>query len=127
MLLSWRTRPAGCASGTWRVQTTHRSGGTPPCRRGRQRFDVDSAAPEVTDGQACFARFARAQFAGRIDRRALRLEHATHQAGDPLSRRLDWSLADTAREGLAMSEVTRILCAIEEGDSRAAEQLLPLV
>jgi hypothetical protein len=26
-----------------------------------------------------------------------------------------------------MSEVTRILCAIEQGDPKAAEQLLPLV
>src|SRR5271156_1735939 len=42
----------------------------------------------------------------------------------------DWQVANPAYSGLVeppMSEVTRILSAIEQGDPRAAELLLPLV
>jgi RNA polymerase sigma factor (TIGR02999 family) len=38
-----------------------------------------------------------------------------------------WPLADGPRRAASMSEVTRILSAIEQGEPRAAEELLPLV
>src|SRR5262245_45019982 len=39
----------------------------------------------------------------------------------------DGSLGPSSLSGKAMSDVTRVLSAIEQGDPHAAEQLLPLV
>ena len=39
----------------------------------------------------------------------------------------DWSGGAGRRDAAPMNDVTRILSAIEQGDPRAAEQLLPLV